>query len=69
MEGKGLPMEAFLVEMRFLPSTSGVSAHFKGSWIYLMNTNLVPTTCQHASGDLMMTKTSKLHSRWGRKKM
>lgn len=68
-EGKGLPVDAFLVEIRFLPSISGVSAHFKGSWTDLMYTKLVPTMYQHASGDLMVTMMSKLYFRWGRKKI
>lgn len=60
-------MDTFLGGMYFLPSTSELSGHFKGLQIYLMNINLVFTMCQPDSRDLMVTKTGKLHSRWGRK--
>lgn len=69
MEEKAIPMDIFLGEMCFLPSSSEVTTHVKGSYVHLMNTSLVPTMCQYASGDLMVNETSKLTVGRRRKKI
>lgn len=57
-----------LKEMCFLSSISGDIVHFKGSCICLVNMNLESTMCQNASGDLMVSKRSKLTLQLGEKK-
>lgn len=60
MAEKGIPKDAFLAEMCFIPSSLQAIAHFKSLGIYLINIDLVLIMCQHSSKDLMVNKISKL---------
>lgn len=62
VEEKGIPMDGFLAKWGNVLSSLylRVIVYFKGSCKYELNVNLVPTRCQHASGDLMVNEINSL---------